>query len=428
MRILLVSHGLPPDSVGGVEQHVSGLSQALVQAGHQVEIFARWNGPEHDQGVTVETSPAGANPAVFRVAYRWQGCDSLAAMYTSLPMADAMATFLQARRAAGVTFDVAHVHHLTGMGVDSLQKLREAGVPIVMTLHDYWLFCPRGQMFHHQGEVCATAPIERCTDCLKKTFPWWLKENGREKVEAVQAQARDVLALADRLVVPSARTIPAFVSLGVPAERFTVVANGVDTERLEALPRPGGGPGPLRLGYFGTVMPSKGLAVLIAAVQLLPQGLVELHIHGNAVPYHGDETYLTRCFQQLRPGSAVTYHGPYSLDEMPERMATIDVLAAPALWHEAFGLTVREALAAGRPVLVSRIGGLQDAVVDGVQGRLLPPGDPAAWAEAIRSLADDRKLLRGYIAATGGQARGFAAMANDLSNIYSEAAQGPGRP
>ena len=113
---------------------------------------------------------------------------------------------------------------------------------------------------------------------------------------------------------------------------------------------------------------------------------------------------------------------------MPERMATIDVLAAPALWHEAFGLTVREALAAGRPVLVSRIGGLQDAVVDGVQGRLLPPGDPAAWAEAIRSLADDRKLLRGYIAATGGQARGFAAMANDLSNIYSEAAQGPGRP
>ena len=78
--------------------------------------------------------------------------------------------------------------------------------------------------------------------------------------------------------------------------------------------------------------------------------------------------------------------------------------------------------------LVGRIGGLQDAVVDGVQGRLLPPGDPAAWAEAIRSLADDRKLLRGYIAATGGQARGFAAMANDLSNIYSEAAQGPGRP
>ncbi|MGK0521848.1 MAG: glycosyltransferase involved in cell wall biosynthesis, partial [Planctomycetota bacterium] len=153
MRILLVSHGLPPDSVGGVEQHVSGLAGALVTAGHDVEIFARENGPEREQGLFVPTSTPGANPTVFRVAYRWQGCDSLTAMYTSEPMADAMASFLAARKADGITYDVAHVHHLTGMSVDSLAKLREFGVPTVMTLHDYWLFCPRGQMFHHDGMV-----------------------------------------------------------------------------------------------------------------------------------------------------------------------------------------------------------------------------------------------------------------------------------
>ena len=427
MRILLVSHGLPPDSVGGVEQHVNGLAGALVAAGHDVEIFARENGPERDQGQFVATSAAGANPTVFRVAYRWQGCDSLAAMYTSAPMAEAMASFLAARKADGITYDVAHVHHLTGMSVDSLAKLREFGLPTVMTLHDYWLFCPRGQMFHHRGEACESAPIERCTECLSKTFPWWLKENGQEKVVSVQEQARAILAIPDRLIVPSARAIPAFVSLGVPAERFTTVENGVDTERLEALPKPTGGPGPLRLGYFGTLMPSKGLEVLIAAVQKLPQGMVELHIHGNSVPYHGDESYLTKCFMQLQPGSGVTYHGPYSLDEMPGRIATIDVLAAPALWHEAFGLTVREALAAARPVLVSRVGGLQDAVADGVQGRVLPPGDVNAWAAAIRELAEDRALLQRYISKTRGRARGFAAMANDLSIIYAEAAEGPGR-
>src|SRR5690606_19503999 len=91
MRILLVSHGLPPDSVGGVEQHVSGLAQALVAQGHDVAIFAREHGPERDQGTFHKTSPEGSNPEVFRVAYRWQGCDSLAAMYTSEPMAQAMA-------------------------------------------------------------------------------------------------------------------------------------------------------------------------------------------------------------------------------------------------------------------------------------------------------------------------------------------------
>lgn len=421
MRILLVSHGLPPDSVGGVEQHVSGLAQALVAAGHEVDIFARAHRPGHDQGSFDQTE--AENPRIWRVAYRWEGVDSLDDMYTCAPMADAMAAFLQSQTQQGVRYDVAHVHHLTGMSVDSLAKLKEAAVPTVLTLHDYWLFCPRGQMFHHSGEVCESAPVERCTDCLRKTFPWWLKENGRQKVERVQDRAREVLAIPGRLVVPSQRAIAPFVGLGVAESRFTVVENGVDTERLEALPEPSGGPGPLRIGYFGTLMPSKGLDVLIRAIETLPAGLVELHIHGNSVPYHGDESYLTRCFMQLQPGSAVTYHGPYSLEEMPQRIATIDVLAAPALWHEAFGLTVREALAAARPVLVSKVGGLQDAVEDRVQGRVLPPGDVDEWAAAIAELARDPALVRQYVAATRGKARGFVAMAADLVAIYQDIAE-----
>lgn len=427
MRILLVSHGLPPDSVGGVEQHVSGLASALVAAGNQVEIFARENGPERAQGEFVASNPEGSNPRVFRVAYRWEGCDSLEAMYTSAPMAKAMTAFLAARQTDGVIYDIAHVHHLTGMSVDALAALREASVRTVLTLHDYWLFCPRGQMFHHRGEVCETAPVARCTECLRQTFPWWLKENGHQQVESLQERARSVLAIPERLVVPSARAIEPFTNLGVPPDRITVVENGVDTLQLASLPDPSGGPGPLRIGYFGTLIPSKGLDVLISAVQSLPQGQVELHIHGNSVPYHGDNTYLTKCFSQLQPGCAVTYHGPYSLEEMPERIASIDVLAAPALWHEAFGLTVREALAAGRPVLVSEIGGLQDAVADRVQGRVLPPGNEAAWAEAIAELAADRNLFRQYVAKTRSQARGFADMAKDLLIIYAEAVQDPGR-
>ncbi|MFK7742137.1 MAG: glycosyltransferase [Planctomycetota bacterium] len=422
MRILLVSHGLPPESVGGVEQHVSGLADALATLGHDVDIFARSHGDGREQGTYWLASDG--NPRVYRAAYRWQNVDSLDAMYECLPMADCLQRFLRERADDGIRYDVAHVHHLTGMSVDSLQRLQAAATPTVLTLHDYWLFCPRGQMFHHRGEVCETAPVERCMECLSKTFPWWLRDKPKATVERTQERARNALDLPQRLVVPSARAIAAFASLGVAPDRFTVVENGVDTESLEQLPPPSGGPGPLRLGYFGTLLPSKGLKVLIDAVQSLPRDLVELHIHGNAVPYHGDESYLTRCFQQLEPGRVVRYHGPYTLGETAERMATIDVLAAPALWHEAFGLTVREALAAARPVLVSRIGGLQDAVEDGVQGRVLPPGDVPAWAGAIREIAENRAKLRQWSQATRGRARGFAAMANQLVSVY-EAAQSP---
>ena len=110
---------------------------------------------------------------------------------------------------------------------------------------------------------------------------------------------------------------------------------------------------------------------------------------------------------------------------MPDRVASVDVLAAPAKWHEAFGLTVREGLAAGRPVLVSRVGGLQDAVEDGVEGRVLPPGDVEAWADAIRTLAADRGELARLQANTRTRARGFAAMARELVDLYGEVASGP---
>lgn len=424
MRILLLCHGLPPDSVGGVEQHVSGLADALVAAGHQVHVYARANLPGVSQGT--RRPAATGNPAVTRVAFRWEGTDSLAAIYRCTPMAAALRDFLAEAAARGEVFDVAHVHHLTGMSTDSLQVLASARIPTVLTLHDYWLFCPRGQMFHRREETCVTADPGRCATCLQETFPFWLNNGNRaDQVASLQQRARADLALPQRLVVPSARAIPPFVALGVAASRFTVVENGVDTVALANLPPPAAGPGPLRIGYLGTLMPSKGLHVLLDAILALPRGTVTLDIHGNAVPYHGDESYLTKCFQRLPSGAGVRYHGPYGLGELPRLITGIDVLAAPALWHEAFGLTVREALAAGRPVLVSRVGGLQDAVADGEQGYVLPPGDVPAWTAALRHLAATRSEVARLSRGARGRARGFAPMATELVAVYEEARRTP---
>ena len=420
MRILLLSHGLPPESVGGVQQHVMGLAGALIAQGHEVHIFTRATLPGTPQGERAPT--VTGSPSVTACAFRWEGVDSLDELYDCVPMADALRGFLAERKAAGERFDVAHVHHLTGLSTDAIAVLHEAGLPVVLTLHDYWLFCPRGQMFHKREEVCATAEPQRCAECLQATFPWWFDaQNREERTLRLHERARKVLGTADRLVVPSARALPPFAALGIPMERFTVVENGVDTEALASLPAAAPHDGPLRLGYLGALIVSKGLHVVLDALTQLPAGTASLAIHGNAAPYHGDETYLNRCFQQLSPGSGVSYHGPYGPTELPGRMAGIDVLVAPALWHEAFGLTVREALAAGRPVLVSEIGGLQDAVIDGEQGMVLPPGDVAAWARAIRQLADDRARVAAMAHKARTRARSFAEMATQLVGIYDSA-------
>ncbi|MCB9888884.1 MAG: glycosyltransferase family 4 protein [Planctomycetes bacterium] len=414
MRILLVTHGLPPESVGGVEQHVDGLSRALAAAGHHVEIFAR-SSSGGAQGTTRTEQRDGLT--ITHVTYRWEGLTALRDLYHNPSTEQALRALLAER-----AFDVAHVHHLTGLSLGSIGVLRAAGVPVVLTLHDYWMMCPRGQMWHRHGHPCASVEPTQCATCLAPTFPQWLPaDTATQLVAAVHDDARNTLAAVTRLITPSARTVPFFAALAVPTPRIHVVENAVDTEALGSLPPPPA-EGPLRIGYLGTLIPSKGLDVLVAAYLRLPPGAATLSVHGNAVPYHGDEGFLTRVFQRLTPGCGVSYHGPYTTGDLPRLLESIDVLVAPALWHEAFGLTVREALAAGRPVVVSRIGGLQDAVAHGDEGLLVEPGDPAELARALGELAGDRARLRAMGARGRARTRGFGAMAAELVAHYRSAA------
>lgn len=415
MRILLISHGLPPDSVGGVEQHVGGLAQALAAADQQVEIYTRTS-RAGEPGSHLQEDWHGCR--VTRAIYRWEDLGKLRDLYVSELMETSLQRFLADAAAEGRTFDVAHVHHLTGLSTGSVQVLRAAGVPVVLTLHDYWVMCPRGQMWHRDGHACEAVEPTTCAACLAPTFPGWLPaDTGPQLVDEIHQLARSTLAAASRLLTPSVRTIPFFERLGIPADRIQVVENAVDTEALRDLAPPSE-QGPLRIGYLGTVIPSKGLDTLIAAQQALPPGTATLSIHGNSVPYHGDEGFLTRAFAGLRPTDQISYHGPYETSDLPRLLAEIDVLVAPSLWHEAFGLTVREAMAAGRPVIVNRMGGLQDAVTEGIEGHIVEPGNVSQLTDTLAALAADRTMLRSMGTAARRRCRGFEEMAAELLEHY----------
>ncbi len=353
---------------------------------------------------------------VTRVAYRFEDLRTLDGLYRNPTLDAVFARFL----AAHPPFDVAHVHHLTGLSVGILEHLRATQVRTVMTLHDYWMMCPRGQMWHRRGELCATVEPGRCADCLATPFGALLGSDPRAAVANLHAGALAALRLPDALVVPSVRALPPFVALGVDPASVRVVENAVDVRQLAAVPALAGrAPGqPLRIGYLGTLIPSKGLDVLIDAMQRLPAGAASLDVFGNVVPYHGDQGFLTRAFGRLRPQDRVTYHGPYLTPDLCGILTQLECVVAPALWAEAFGLTVREALAAGRPAIVSRIGGLADAVRDGVDGFLVEPGDREGLANALRRLSVEPDLASRMGAAGRGRPRGFAVMAAELAEIY----------
>src|SRR5690606_31061243 len=207
LRVLLVSPGLPPDTVRGAEHHVDGLARALAALGHRVHVYTKTAGGGAPAGTRQRDAEDPARPyAVTRVAYRYEGLATLRDLYR-VPLLDAaFREFL----AEEEPFDVAHVHHLTGLSTGIVGLLRARGTPVVVTLHDYWTICPRGQMWHRDGSACETVAPERCAACLRPGFGGFVPEGprGAEVLAELHAAALELLRAADLLVVPSARALP----------------------------------------------------------------------------------------------------------------------------------------------------------------------------------------------------------------------------
>ncbi|HET7568828.1 MAG TPA: glycosyltransferase family 4 protein [Gaiellaceae bacterium] len=148
-----------------------------------------------------------------------------------------------------------------------------------------------------------------------------------------------------------------------------LVPNGIDHAALSALPRSGSG---RRILFVGRDEPRKGLPVLLEAFTQLDAELVLV----------GPSNRL------LQGRSGVRALGRVSDDELRRELAAADVLAAPSLGGESFGIVLAEAMAAGIPVVASDIPGYRE-VLPPEAGRLVPPGDPAALAAALRELLAD---------------------------------------
>jgi glycosyltransferase involved in cell wall biosynthesis len=219
------------------------------------------------------------------------------------------------------------------------------------------------------------------------------------------------------------------IELGVPADRISCVPTGVDLDRF----RPdvpghlrqemGLGPEVALVGMISVLRSWKGHATFLdAAAQLLEyrQGQVHFVIAGDGP---GREE-LTQQVARAPWRGNVTLLG--HRDDVPNLLASLDVLVLPSFAHEGIPQIVLQAQAMGRPVVATTIGGIPEVIEDGVNGLLLPPRDPAMLAEKIAWMLDDaawRERL-GLAAHMGIQKNyGLDVMGERLLALYEEVAR-----
>src|SRR4051812_32333953 len=194
----------------------------------------------------------------------------------------------------------------------------------------------------------------------------------------------------------------AFASSALPGE-YRVIPNAVHVASYGARRNGGGG----RIVFVGRPEPRKGLPVLLRAFERLPDGAT-LDLVGVAPG-------------EVAAPAGVRAHGRVSDEDRARLLAEADVLVAPSLGGESFGVVLVEGMAAGLPVVATRIPGYA-AVLPETAGRLVPPGDEAALADALGELLGDEQL-RARLGEAGRRAAArydWGRVGDELAAVYAE--------
>lgn len=197
---------------------------------------------------------------------------------------------------------------------------------------------------------------------------------------------------------------------------YTIIPNGVDIETAPAAPSASGEE--LRVLFVGRPEERKGLPILLTAFGALVE-----HVPCRLTVIGADREDVLRYVADPELLRWMDIRGRVSGDSLWAELHSADVLCAPSLSGESFGMVLTEAFAAGTPVIASNIAGYSDVVSDGVDGLLVPPGDPQRLAEELQRVHHERDRLAAMGAAARHSAQRYAwpRVADQVTEVYERA-------
>ena len=344
MKIALLTEKFLPD-IGGLAISANRLATGLVAAGHSVDVFVVTTGLAPGE-IQVEKSFI----TIHRLGAHKRADDTLSNWFN----------YVVARHAES-KFDFIHAYFITQAGFVATIAARFLGIPSIISARgndlDRAMFDP-GKAAHIiyalQNASIVTA-------------------NASELVRKAQA---------------------------IAAREVVLVPNGIDTvtfspgQRDESLVHSLGLDALLILGFVGEARAKKGLApMLVAFRQVASQRRVALALVGGV--RGGDDKDLFKVFQKQNPSLPLVVIPHVPPEQLPAYYRSFDLLLMPSL-NDGLPNALLEGMACGCAVIGTPVGGIGDAVHDGENGRLVPPGDPDALANAINQLLDDAELRRKF--------------------------------
>jgi len=317
--------------------------------------------------------------------------------------------------------DIVHYHSLLNFSMGVSEAVSLAGRPSVYTSHNYWPMCPRMYLFQKDLKLCSGPSDDgsKCAACIgrpDKAADYALRvEHGRRMFD------RHI----GRHLAVSNRVRQLFIENGHSPSRICVLQQQPETvdhiwQHIGACRMPENSSArPLKVGFIGSLLPQKGIHVLVAAGEVFEAGQIEIQVFGS-----GPATYVKEL-EKIDRKNLVRFHGHYELSQLPDLLGRVDLVVIPSVWEDCAPLVVAEALAARVPVIGSRIGGIPDFIQEGVNGFLFEPGNPAALAGTLRRLVENPSLLP-QMQQNISPGKGFKGYLAELLDHYGEVVSSAG--
>lgn len=353
-------------------------------------------------------------------------------------------------------FDLVHFFHMYRLGTESIDACKQAGVPVVLAPTDFWAACPLGQLVLPDSSICegpGTPPVNCLRHCLEGRFgkeyesrlgmltdsdyadvllqsnkPKGSKslrkvtddELRQELIELArtlvdrQPRMRKRFERADKVIVPSKVIGTVLSKNGFDASNHTELGFGLDLSELKISSNRGCLP-QLRVGFIGSMIPTKGVHVLAKALtNLSPSIAIDLKMYGKTSE---NPNYFEVLQNIVGKDSRASFPGTFPAENIWSIFEDLDCLVIPSTWYENTPLVLLSAQAAKCPVVATNLEGMSEVIEHGRNGLLFPSGDDIALSECLLRLYEDRELLK-RLSVNARPQKSMAEYVDELEKIY----------
>lgn len=365
MKVLKVIHGFPPDYMAGSEVYSYHLVKELTRQNIETFVFTRVEN-EFDDNYKIY------NEIFEEIKIQRVNKPKRDYLYEDKFYDDDMDRIFK-EYLLSINPDVVHFGHLSHLSTNLIRIVKEFNIPIVYTIHDFWLYCVKGQLINKDGNICEGPSIANCTECSNYI-------TNSKQVESSINHMKNIIGLVDVFISPSHTLKDFFIFQGLDESKIKYLKYGFETQKIDYNKKKFTKESKINFGFMGRVIPTKGIKVLVDTFKNLSNE--KLSIYGSI-----------GAQKRFLETENIVFKGSYNNNNINQVLNDIDVLIVPSIWYENAPLVIQEAFLAGIPVITSDIGGMSELVKDGINGFTFQTGSSKALEETIVKISNNPILL-----------------------------------